>query len=146
MTKSRAPPIICDVYNVVRQNALVKDSFWVRQREAYYEQSGPSVEEILLCENNEVFEGGQSNFFMVKGDTVYTRGEGVLQGTVRSMVINLCQKLGIPLAMQAPMLSDISSWDACFLTSTSRFLMNIDRVRVGMVTWRLVMSRRMEWF
>ena len=123
MTKSRAPPIICDVYNVVRQNALVKDSFWVRQREAYYEQSGPSVEEILLCENNEIFEGGQSNFFMVKGDTVYTRDEGVLQGTVRS-----------------------SSWDACFLTSTSRFLMNIDRVRVGMVTWRLVMSRRMEWF
>ena len=83
---------------------------------------------------------------MVKGDTVYTRDEGVLQGTVRSMVINLCQKLGIPLAMEAPMLSDISSWDACFLTSTSRFLMNIDRVRVGMVTWRLVMSRRMEWF
>ena len=143
MTKCRSPPIICDVYNVVRQNALVKDSSWVRQREAYYERSGPSVEEILLCENNEIFEGGQSNFFMVRGDKMYTRGDGVLQGTVRSMVINLCEKLGIALLMEAPPLSEIATWDACFLTSTSRFIMNIDRVRVGMDM--IMECRKMVW-
>lgn len=29
MAKPHSPPIVCDVYHVVRQNAVVKDSKWV---------------------------------------------------------------------------------------------------------------------
>ena len=32
--------------------------------------------------------------------------------------------------MEAPLVSDIPMWDACFITSTSRFIMNINTVRV----------------
>ena len=102
-----------------------------RERDAYYKKSGKGVEEILLSENGQLFEGGQSNFFAVKNGTVYTKGEGVLQGTVRTLVINLCEKIGIPLCLEAPLVSDIPLWDACFITSTSRFIMNINIVRVG---------------
>ena len=35
MTKCHPPPIVCDLYNVVRKNALVKDSQWVRYVVAY---------------------------------------------------------------------------------------------------------------
>ena len=89
------------------------------------------MEDILLCENDCMYEGGQSNFFAVKNGTVYTRGDGVLQGTMRSMVLTLCEKLNIPVCLESPRLSEISQWDACFLTSTSRSVMNINTVRVG---------------
>ena len=101
-----------------------------RQRESYYQKSGKSVEEIILCENDRIFEGGQSNFFAVKDNTVFTKGDGVLQGTVRNMVITICTKLGIPLSFDAPRLSEVQLWDACFITSTSRFIMNINTLRV----------------
>lgn len=78
-----------------------------------------------------MYEGGQSNFFAVKNGTVYTRGDGVLQGTMRSMVLTLCEKLNIPVSLESPRLSEINQWDACFLTSTSRCVMNINTVRVG---------------
>ncbi|KAK8798103.1 hypothetical protein WA171_005628 [Blastocystis sp. BT1] len=129
MTKCHQPPIICDLYHVVRSNAVVKDSLWVKQREVYYQKSGKSVEEILLSENGLVFEGGQSNFFAVKNGTVYTKGEGILQGTVRNLVLTICEKLGIPLCLEAPRVDEIPLWDACFITSTSRFVMNIDTLR-----------------
>ena len=141
LTKCHQPPIICDLYHVVRSNAVVKDSLWVkyscfpflilRQREVYYQKSGKSVEEILLSENGLVFEGGQSNFFAVKNGTVYTKGEGILQGTVRNLVLTICEKLGIPLCLEAPRVDEIPLWDACFITSTSRFVMNIDTLRVA---------------
>lgn len=130
VTKCRSPPIICDVYNVIRHNALVKDSLWVKQRDSYYKKSGSSVEEILLCENDQFYEGGQSNFFAIKDGKVFTKGEGVLQGTVRTMVLTICEKLGIPVSLDAPRLSEIGQWDACFITSTSRFVMNINTIRV----------------
>lgn len=104
---------------------------FISQRDQYYKQSGKSVEEIILCDNDHIFEGGQSNFFAVKNGTVYTNDEGVLNGTVRSMVITLCEKLHIPLVMEAPLLSEVMQWDACFITSTSRFIMNINTLRVG---------------
>lgn len=137
------PPIICDLYHVVRNNAVLKDSLWVkysfstvlftRQRDAYYKKSGKSVEEIILSENGLIFEGGQSNFFAVKNGTVYTKGEGVLQGTVRNLVLTICEKLGIPTCLEAPRVDEIPLWDACFITSTSRFVMNINTLRV--VNW-----------
>ena len=100
------------------------------ERDAYYKKSGKGVEDILLCENDCLFEGGQSNFFAVKNGTVYTRGDGVLQGTMRSMVLTICEKLNIHLCLESPRLSEISQWDACFITSTSRCVMNINTVRV----------------
>ena len=73
------------------------------------------------------------NFFAVKNGTVYTKGDGVLQGTMRAMVLTICEKVGIPVCLDAPRVEEIPLWDACFLTSTSRFVMNIDTLRVGML-------------
>lgn len=69
----------------------------------------------------------------MKNGTVYTKGEGVLQGTVRNLVLTICEKLGIPTCLEAPRVDEIPLWDACFITSTSRFVMNINTLRV--VNW-----------
>lgn len=106
-----------------------------RERDAYYKKSGKGIEEILLSENGQLFEGGQSNFFAIKNGTVYTKGDGVLQGTVRNLVITLCKKIGIPLCLEAPLVQDIPIWDACFITSTSRFIMNINTIRVFIIQY-----------
>ena len=64
---------------------------------------------------------------------MFTKGEGILQGTVRTMVLNICEKLNIPVCLEAPLLSEVMDWDACFITSTSRFVMNINTLRVKLL-------------
>jgi hypothetical protein len=61
---------------------------------------------------------------------VYTAGSGVLEGTVRRLVLEVCATNGIPVSVTAPRLSDIDQWDGAFLTSTSRLVLPIDYVQV----------------
>ena len=83
--------------------------------------------------------------FYEDADRIYRiRTTSVLQGTVRTMVLTICEKLGIPVSLDAPRLSEIGQWDACFITSTSRFVMNINTIRVWMQVE--VNRRRMERF
>ena len=49
------------------------------ERDAYYKKSGKGVEDILLCENDCLFEGGQSNFFAVKNGTMVCSKEQCAQ-------------------------------------------------------------------
>ena len=66
---------------------------------------------------------------------MFTKGEGILQGTVRTMVLTICEKLNIPVCLEAPLLSEVMDWDACFITSTSRFVMNINTLRVKLLVY-----------
>lgn len=136
MAPPHSPPIVCDIYHVCRSNAQVKDSNWVKKRKSFYEQSGSSVEEILLCENDCILEGGQTNFFVIQKGVVHTANEGILPGTMREMALQLCKKMNIPVVLSPPRVDSIGEWDACFLTSTSRFIMPIHVVRMGQTVVR----------
>ena len=43
-----------------------------------------------MTEQGNVLEGTQTNFFAVIEDTVYTAEEGVLMGTVRGVLLEVC--------------------------------------------------------
>lgn len=63
---------------------------------------------------------------------VYTADTGVLHGTVRTMALAACAKLGIPVVLQPPPKpSDTSPWQGAFLTSTSRLVLPIDALING---------------
>lgn len=88
-------------------------------------------EEIVMKkENGDLLEGTQTNFFTMKDKTLYTAGEGVLEGTVRQLVIDVCKDNSIPLKYEYPNIKDCKSWDGCFICSTSRLLMPIDELYV----------------
>lgn len=72
-------------------NAKAKDSEWVRQRKAWEAGKPPEVNEVLLVTpEGQLLEGLTSNFFVLNGDgAVMTADDGVLNGTVRELVLQV---------------------------------------------------------
>lgn len=102
-----------------------------QQLEAKQREAG--VNEIIMFDHDgAVTEGLSSNFFAVAADgTVLTAPtERVLAGTVRKVVVEVCEKHGIPLRFDCPNIKDFATWDSCFVCSTSRLAKPIRRLKV----------------
>ena len=114
---------------------------------------------LLNDETTVILEGGSSNFFALynaehdsathDGSTISNNsGESrkfilrtacedqVLSGTVRKLVLEVTKnlsehgKIDVKVEENAPDLSEIDKWAGCFVTSTSRLVLPIDRVVV----------------
>lgn len=114
------------VAGLPRQNAAAKDSAWVRERKAIYGAMPTDVEEIVLMDptTHALLEGSQTNFYAIRGGTVYTADDGILKGTVRSLVLEVCAASGVPVALTPPSLDEVEEWDGCFISSTSRLVLS----------------------
>lgn len=65
-----------------------------------------------------IMEGPGFNVFMVKNGVVRTANRGVLEGISRRTVIELCERLGIPLEIAPIPLAEFRQADEVFLSST----------------------------
>eukprot|EP00555_Chaetoceros_dichaeta_P003798 CAMPEP_0198250966 /NCGR_PEP_ID=MMETSP1447-20131203/1963_1 /TAXON_ID=420782 /ORGANISM="Chaetoceros dichaeta, Strain CCMP1751" /LENGTH=542 /DNA_ID=CAMNT_0043935891 /DNA_START=193 /DNA_END=1821 /DNA_ORIENTATION=- len=151
--------IIAQLTQTQRANALAKDSQWVMDRKALEQQklpTNPPVHEVLLTSSSQivssdgdegggdgrskltVLEGLSSNFFAITRDgVVYTAAasEGVLLGTLRSIVIQVCEDNGIEVVEEAPPLpsfvdgddggDDRNGWVGAFVSSTTRLALPV---------------------
>ncbi|DAZ99437.1 TPA: hypothetical protein N0F65_004070 [Lagenidium giganteum] len=113
------------VAGMPRPNAHAKDTAWVRERKAIYDAMPADVEEIVLMDpaTHELLEGSQTNFYAVRDGAIYTAEDGILKGTVRSLVLDVCKARGIPVKLTPPRLDDVDSWEGCFISSTSRLVL-----------------------
>ena len=103
--------------------------------------------EALLHSEGRLSEGASSNLFAVVDGVVLTPpAQTVLAGVTRDLVIALADTNGVPL-QEAPLpMAEMSRWDECFITSSSRHVMPIMMVdgrpvgagRVGPITRRLM--------
>jgi hypothetical protein len=143
------PPVDVSVTEFWRQNPQAKDSKWVEQRREAEKRVGELINEVLLVgPEGQVFEGLTSNFFAVIVDeetgkvTVKTAGSGCLEGTVRSLVLEMCTKMGIEVVLEAPNLKELEdgSWMAAFITSTSRLILPIRRIILESKVYDLSLS------
>lgn len=55
-----------------------------------------------------------------------TAQEGILEGTVRRLVLEVCAKHNIPLDLTPPRLDEITTWEGAFISSTSRLALPVD--------------------
>lgn len=126
------PPVTVEVRGAPRSNPLAKDSAWVLQRQELQAAKAADCNEVVLCRaDGSLMEGLTSNFFAVlEGGTVATAEQGVLHGTVREVVLQLCEREGIRVQLQPPRLDQLPRWQGCFITSTSRLALPVDAVRV----------------
>lgn len=88
-----------------------------------------AYEALLVNEKSEVTEGSRSNFFGVKGDTLYTPPlKSVLPGVTRAAVMELCGKLGLKI-IEEPLTTDmLEEMDGLFITGTSPQVLPISSV------------------
>ncbi|CAI5535062.1 unnamed protein product [Closterium sp. Naga37s-1] len=124
-----SPPVRVVVAGRPRKNPAAKDSAWARERAALEEvKRQQGAEEVLLVDSDgSVLEGSTSNFFAVEaGGVVVTAEEGVLKGTIRSLILSVCQQQGVPVQLRAPQVGEAYKWQGAFISSTSRLLLPLD--------------------
>ena len=128
-----APPVRVEVRGAPRANAAAKDSSWVAERAPLEELMRASavgdINELLLAtEGGALLEGSQTNFMALVDGAVHTAGEGVLEGTVRRLLLEVCEREGIPVVLSPPTLPAADRWEGALISSTSRLLLPIDRL------------------
>ena len=66
---------------------------------------GDVNELLLVSDDGAILEGSQTNFFAIepagagKPSHVRTAGDGVLEGTVRRLLLEVCEREGIPVKL-----------------------------------------------
>lgn len=85
-------------------NAKAKDSEWVRQRQALEAAKPSDVNEVLLVsQDGAMTEGLTSNFFVLSKDgEVVTAQDGVLDGTVRQVILKVSLGSGLAVCDTGP--------------------------------------------
>lgn len=105
-----------------RKNPNVK--IWnrdLRQRSVKMLDKTGAYEAILVNPEGTITEASRSNIFFVKGEKIYTTPmELVLPGITRKKVIEVCTSKKMDVVLRKISLTDLSSYDSCFLTGTAR--------------------------
>jgi len=125
------PPVKVEVRGSPRENAAAKDSSWVASRAPLEALMRSDINELLLAtDSGELLEGSQTNFFALVDGAVHTAGDGVLAGTVRRLLLEVCEREGIPVVLRPPRLEDAGRWEGALISSTSRLALPIDQLFV----------------
>jgi branched-subunit amino acid aminotransferase/4-amino-4-deoxychorismate lyase len=75
-----------------------------------------------------ILEGLSSNFFGVRGNSLWTADEGVLNGITRKVVMDEARKAGIPVHFTPLELDELKSLDEAFITSSSRAVLPVVQI------------------
>lgn len=125
--------VIVNVVNDHRNNPNIKSSNWLILRKQYEDKLKElGYEESLLVDDNGfIYEGLSSNFFLInQNDEIETSPDNlVLGGTLRKIVIDICEENNIKIIYQNPSIKSLESCKAAFITSTSRLILPISEVR-----------------
>ncbi|HBH13372.1 MAG: Branched-chain amino acid aminotransferase [Clostridiales bacterium 38_11] len=98
---------------------------------------------IYVSEKGEVLEGSRSNLFFVKGNTILTAPDnGVLLGTTRNKIVEICQEKRISIQKRTIRIEELAFFDAAFITGTSIDVMPVNVI--GTVQYKSTSNRLVE--
>jgi len=104
------------------------------------EAHAAGAQEVLFYDDRGRFtEAGSTNFYAVRGGTVFTHplGGAILKGVTRTLLKDICKRLKIRWSERAPRVAEISTWDEAFVSGTLTGIMPVaaigkTRIRRGM--------------
>merc|ERR1711865_1107412 len=116
-----------------RENALAKDSNWTAERKPLEQLMAADCEELILAdEAGQLPEGSQTNFYAIDAATgeLITAADGILEGTVRRVLLDVCEADGIGVRFESPTVGHAKAggWAGAAISSTSRLLLPVDIV------------------
>ncbi|MCX7951355.1 MAG: aminotransferase class IV [Clostridiales bacterium] len=118
------------LYKAIRENPNAKViNSALREKINKHLEENNLYEAILVNNFDEITEGSRSNIFFIKKNTLYTAPkEDVLVGITRIKVIEIAKKLGLDIVEDKIKVSQISEFEACFLTGTSPKVLPISNI------------------
>ncbi|GAB5360084.1 hypothetical protein AAMO2058_000597000 [Amorphochlora amoebiformis] len=120
--------VTAQVVGKPRNMPLVKNSAWILQRIPIEKSKEAGVDEAILSDGDNLYEGLTSNFFVVRKGVVETAPYGVLEGVMRETVIQACKAENIPLKFRFPRISEADTWTECFVTNTVKVVAEISMI------------------
>lgn len=111
-----------------RSNPLIKTADFAEARK----RSGVgshSFEALLVDPQGFILEGTSSNFYGVRDGTIYTAGQGVLEGITRSILLDLMRQLALPLQLDPVPVNAVGQLQEAAISSSSRGLLPV--VQIG---------------
>lgn len=114
--------------DLARTNPLAKTADFAQARRAY-KLGGEIYEYLLLSKQGELLEGTGTNFYGVLGGVLHTAGTGVLAGITRKIILDLAQKLGVPISLEPIVVAQIPQLSEAALSGSSRALLPV--VQIG---------------
>lgn len=129
------PPESCSVlleWFGGREDPSVKSTEWIQQRDQMKQLTNAEFNEVLLVKpDGRILEGLSSNFGLIdeEGRLVTAPDTDVLPGTVMRMVKEAAREIGIPVVERCATLDDAKVCKGAFLTSTSRLLLPVERLK-----------------
>lgn len=109
----------------LREIPLVKTAQWVLDRRPYPIGTREAADHILLDPQGRVLEGTSSNIFFLRAGTLLTAGDGVLEGIVRKVLLELAREMHLPVRFERLPLTAVTACEEAFLTSSSRHVLPI---------------------
>jgi len=122
LPKVAKKPITVQFFGSPRKMPQAKLSNWIRERMPLEKMKDESVGEIVLTNEDCIYEGLTTNFFVVRNQTVETANNGVLEGTMQRVVIEACKNLGIKWQYRHPRLSEAHTWTEAFVTNVVKII------------------------
>lgn len=132
LLESFSPPPASLYQNGVRARTLTMaratprmktTAFIAASAEARQLLTGGIYEIIMLHADGGAREGLTSNFYLLRGQTLFTAQNGILPGITRRAVLRLARKLGLKICYQPPRLGE--AFDEALLSSSSRGIVPI---------------------
>ncbi|WP_372753934.1 aminotransferase class IV [Labilibaculum sp.] len=86
-------------------------------------------EVLLLNSMGNITEGSRSNLFLIKNNELHTSLDtSVLEGIIRSKVLEIAKKLNIPIRKHSLPFNHLSDYESAFLTGTSLRILPIRKI------------------
>lgn len=118
---------------LARNEPLIKFTEWVERRAACQASDPGAYEYLLLDAERRVLEGTSSNFYALRGNTIVTAGDGVLEGITRQITLELAREHGLLVELRRMTLDEVAECDEAFITSSTRGIVPVTRVGEGRI-------------
>jgi len=120
--------------DIARADPRTKAADFVERRRLIERATPQAYERLIVDPSGEILEGFSSNFYLVRGGSLVTAGEGVLEGVTRRIVLALAAERGVPVRIAAPRADELPQAEEAAISSSSRGLVpvvSIDGRAVG---------------
>lgn len=124
----------CVTHFLPRREPRAKSTDFIVPSRRVRQALQPGIHEVLIVdEGGRILEGLSSNFFAVMEGTLYTAGEGVLEGVTRSLILEIAHEM-LPIRLEPVTREQIAALSEAFITSSSREVVpvvEIDGIPIG---------------
>jgi hypothetical protein len=118
---------------LARPEPLIKFTDWVERRRVCHESDPEAYEYLLLDSTRRILEGTRSNFYALRGKTLITAGDGILQGITRQVTLELAEEAGLSIELRPLPFDELRECDEAFITSSTRGVVPVTRVAAATI-------------